>query len=116
MDEIYSFIDKRDAVPSGADFCLILSDDSMEPYFARGDRVFVIRREVPAEMEAGIFYYNGRVCCRQFCEDYAGNMHLLCANPERERENLCLDKAERQRCICLGKVLTEKKLPRPVYI
>ena len=45
----------------------------------------------------------------------SGTLHLLCANPRRERENLSLSWAEKAACLCLGRILTEKKLPMPVY-
>ena len=53
---------------------------------------------------------------RQWCEDSAGNLHLLCANPKRERENLMLGPKERGACLCLGTVLPGKPLPAPIYV
>ena len=40
---------------------------------------------------------------------------LLCANPERENENLSLSRTEKAACLCLGRVLLKKRLPMPVY-
>ena len=115
MEQFYSLIPAGADAPQGADFCFVMDSDLMEPLIARGARVYVSRRESPAEPDAALFYYRGKVYCRQFCEDYAGNFHLLCANPMRERENICLNKSERQRCHCLGRVLLDEKPTMPVY-
>lgn len=88
----------------------------MEPLINRGERVNVSRTQAPEELEVGVFFYKGQVYCRQYCEDYAGNMHLLCANPKKESENLCLGKGEKEHCLCLGKVLLKEKPKMPVYI
>ena len=100
----------------GTDFYLRLDSDCMEPVFQQGELLRVTRREAPREMAAGVFLWRGRVYVRQWCEDSAGNLHLLCANPKREKENLMLDARERSACLCLGTVLPGKPLPRPFYV
>ena len=72
------------------------------------------RKQTPAEGEAGLFLYRGAVYCRQWCEDYTGALYLLCANPRRESENIRIDREERGQCRCLGRVLTDKKLPTDI--
>ena len=116
MDENYSLISAGADAPQAADFCFVMDSELMEPLIPRGSRVWVSRRESPAEPDAALFYYRGKVYCRQFCEDYAGNFHLLCANPTCESENICLDRAERQRCLCLGRVLLDTTPTMPVYL
>ena len=116
MYDNYSLIPITADMPADTDFCLMMDTDEMEPLIKRGGIIYVSRRESPVDMEAGIFLYRGRILCRQICEDYAGILHLLCANPARESENLCLDKKERQHCRCLGKVLLKGKAPRPIYL
>ena len=115
MPEHYELIERTGDMPQEADFCLTLEGDEMEPVIKQGSRVYVSRRESPGDMEAGVFYYRGRIYCRQLCRDYAGDIHLLCANPKRESENLRLTKGEMEKCLCLGKVLLEEKPPMPVY-
>ena len=112
MDEDYSLIERP---KDGADFCLVLDSDCMEPLFRRGETLHITRFEAPQEMAAGVFLWRGRIYVRQWCEDSAGNLHLLCANPARERENLMLTPMERDGCLCLGTVLPGKPLPAPVY-
>ena len=114
MDEEYRLL-PADSVPEGCDFCIMLDSDCMEPHFARGQTLCVSRQEAPREFAVGVFLYRGQIYVRQWCEDYAGNLHLLCANPAREKENLMLTRARRGACLCLGTVLPGEPLPPPVY-
>ena len=115
MLEEYELID-RSTAPEEADFCLIMDNELMAPLIKKGERIYVSRRQSPGDMELGIFAYKGQVYCRQVCMDYAGNLHLLCANPLHEKDNLCLTPKEQTGCHCLGKVLMKKKPPMPVYL
>ena len=47
-------------VPTGTDFALRISGDSMEPRYHNGQMVFVERRETLDPGEVGIFVYDGR--------------------------------------------------------
>ena len=115
MDEDYSLLPRSREMPAGADFCLRLDNDCMEPWLKRGELIFVDRDESPEEMQPGVFWYRGRVLCRQWCEDSTGTLRLLCANPRREGENLSLSPAEKATCLCLGRVLLKRALPMPIY-
>lgn len=115
MDEDYSLLPAA-GLKKGTDFCLTLDNDCMEPVFPRGSTLCVSRKEAPVEMATGVFLYRGRVLVRQWCEDSRGSLYLLCANPRRESENLCLSKKERGSCLCLGTVLPGKPLPMPLYV
>lgn len=107
---------ERDGAPDGADFCLTVTDDCMETYIRRGERVYVQASAAPGEFEAGIFMLSGRVYCRQWCEDYTGTVHLLAANPARQDANIAVPKAALSKLACLGRVMTGAKLPRPAYM
>lgn len=113
--EEYRIIQRDAETPEGADFCFVATGDEMEPYIKQGERVYVGRCESLEELEAGLFYVDGRVVCRQWCEDYSGTLHLLCANPGRQSENLSFPQAARGACLCLGRVLPRRRLPPPVY-
>lgn len=115
MNEDYTLLLSTKEVPRDADFCLRLDNDCMEPWLKKGDLVYIDRTETPEEMQPGVFYYKGRVLCRQWCEDMTGTLHLLCANPKRESENLSLSKSEKAACLCLGRVIVKHKLPMPVF-
>lgn len=112
-NEGYELLERSSDMPPSADFALVLGDDCMEPFFKKGERVYVEARAELEEFEAGLFFYRGRVICRQWCQDHTGAVHLLCANPARERENISLPAAEK--LVFLGRVITKRKLPRPIY-
>lgn len=115
MTDSYMLLPRTEGMPAGAGFCLRLDNDCMEPYLKKGELLYISRDETPEELQPGIFFYRGRVLCRQWCEDSAGNLHLLCANPRRESENLSLDRREKSACLCLGRILLKKRLPMPIY-
>ena len=115
MHEDYTLVPCAKGMPENADFCLRLDNDCMEPWLKKGSLVYIDRHETPEEMQPGLFYYRGRVLCRQWCEDSTGTLHLLCANPKREQETLSLRRAEKSACLCLGRVIMDRKLPMPVY-
>ena len=50
----------------------------------------------------GLFLIEGQVYCRRWCEDYNGALVLLGGD---EKNCLYLDREQRRRCLCLGKVL-----------
>ncbi len=68
---------------SRADFSVVITDDSMEPYIRRGATVYVSRRAPLEPGDAGVFCVNGRMVCRQYVEDSEGNIYLLAANRAR---------------------------------
>ncbi len=115
MEEEYRLIEVTAELPVGADFAIVMEDDTMEPFFPRGERVYFTRRETPEELQPGLFLYRGRLWVRQWCEDSSGSLYLLCANPRREAENLRLDRLEKSACLCLGAALCKKPLPMPLY-
>ena len=87
----------------------------MLPYIKDGDLVYV-RRDVPLEeFDVGIFYVDGDVYCKQWCVDYSGTLRLLSANPQRQSANISIPKDSGRSCVCFGKVLLPKRLPRPTY-
>ena len=115
MKGLYYLAKRGEATPEEADFCVTVCDDCMAPYIQEGDTVYVSCTQTVGELEPALFYLDGRVLCRQWCEDYRGTLHLLCANPAREGRNISLSPTERRRCLCLGKVLRIKRLPAPIY-
>lgn len=101
--------------PPKADFCLTVRGDSMEPYIRDGQLIYVRRGVSLKEFEAGVFFVDGDVLCKQWCVDYAGTLHLLSANPAREDANRSFPRSSGQTVVCFGKVLLPQSLPRPVY-
>ena len=101
--------------PARADFCLTVRGDSMEPFIRDGELVYVRRGEPLREFDAGVFFVDGDVLCKQWCVDYAGTLHLLSANPLREDANRSFPRSSGQTVICFGRVLLPHPLPKPTY-
>lgn len=104
-----------DDAPAGADFCITIQGDSMEPYIHDGQLVYVKRGAQLQEFDVGVFYVDGDVYCKQWCIDFTGALHLLSANPAREDANIVIPKEANRSCVCFGKVLLPHRLPEPSY-
>ena len=102
--------------PLGADFCINIQGDSMEPYIHDGQLVYVKRDTPLHEFDVGIFFVDGDVYCKQWCRDYAGTLHLLSANPRRQDANIELRGSSGRSVVCFGRVLLPHKLPKPSYV
>lgn len=111
----YELVPRGDA-PNEAAMSLCISDDCMQPYISVGERVYVSVGTPPEEFGVGVFMYEGRVLCRQWCESYSGALMLLAANPARQSENVIIPPSRRDKLVCLGRVITDKPLPRPSYV
>lgn len=114
--EEYEEIPLPPGAPTGADFCITVRGDSMEPYIRDGQMIFVQRGAQLQEFDVGVFYVDGDAFCKQWCVDYAGTLHLLSANPKRRDANVEIPKEAGRSCVCFGKVLLPKKLPPPMYV
>ena len=114
--EDYEDIPLPSDAPLGADFCITIQGDSMEPYIMDGSLVYVKRGVPLKEFEPGIFFVDGDVYCKQWCRDYAGTLHLLSANPRRRDANIDISKDSGRNVVCFGKVLLDRKLPAPEYV
>lgn len=103
-----------DDVPAGADYCITVSGDSMEPYIKDGSLVFVKRSLDLTDFDVGVFYVDGDVLIKQLFVDPMHNIYLLSANPRREDANRMISHNSTSTLMCFGKVLISK-LPRPNY-
>ena len=113
--EDYELIELPADAPRGADFCISISGDSMEPYIHDGEMVYVKRGAELKDFEPGIFFVDGNVYCKQYCPGYAGEFYLLSANPMREDANIIVRKDDGKTCFYFGKVLLKMRLPAPRY-
>ena len=113
--EDYELFPRDSSTPAKADFSISITGDSMEPYIHDGQTVYVQRDSSLREFDVGIFFVDGDVYCKQWCEDYAGTLHLLSANPAREDANIAIHRNSGRSVVCFGKVLLPRRLPRPVY-
>lgn len=102
LREDFRLIRKTEGIPQSADFSLVLGDGAMEPLLHRGQTVYVSCHAALAERDVGLFLLDGQVYCRRWCEDYTGALVLL---DGAGKNCVYLDREQRRRCLCLGKVL-----------
>ena len=102
-------------MPSGADFCVVVSGDSMEPYIHRGETVYVSETAAIEPLDVSVWVIDGATYIKQYYPLDDGGMMLLSANPEREASNIHIHPDGNQSVQCFGKVLGIKKLPLPEY-
>lgn len=103
-----------DSVPAEADFAVRIQGDSMSPYIADGDMVFVNKDARINNGDVGIFCVDGSMYCKQFFKDSDGNVHLLSANPERTDANIYLSADCGSELRASGKVIM-RSIPLPDY-
>lgn len=102
LTEDFRLLKRTEGIPPEADFSLVLEDSAMEPLLHRGQTVYVSCRAALTERDVGLFLMDGQVYCRRWCEDYTGALVLL---DGAEKDCIYLDREQRRRCLCLGKVL-----------
>lgn len=113
--EDYEDIPRTADMPSGADFCVVVSGDSMEPYIKHGETVYVSETAVIEPLDVGVWVIDGATYIKQYYPLDDGGMMLLSANPDREAANIHIHPDGNQSVQCFGKVLGIKKLPLPEY-
>lgn len=105
-----------DTVPDDADYAVRISGDSMEPYIADGDMVYVKECSELAEGDVGIFCVDGAMYCKQYHIGEDGSLQLLSANPDREYCNIYLSHDSGSSVRCCGQVILDFTIPFPDYV
>lgn len=113
--EDYEDIPRTPDMPTEADFCLVVSGDSMEPYIHDGEMIYITEKEALKKLDVGVFVVDGATYVKQFAPSYDGNLYLLSANPKRQDANITIYKTGNQHVQYFGKVILKKKLPQPHY-
>ena len=111
--EDYVLVPREDSVPASADFAVRISGDSMEPYIADGSRVYVSRTTELTDGDVGIFFVDGDMKCKQYCEDTFGNIYLFSLNRNRSDADMTIFASSGITVFCFGKVLLKKRPPLP---
>ena len=111
--EDYVLIPRGADVPKGADFAVRIAGDSMEPYVADGERVYVSRMSELEVGDVGIFFADGDMKCKQYVEDSFGNIYLKSANRARADADVDIPASSGVTVFCFGKVLLDKRIPLP---
>lgn len=105
---------KRTAdIPKNADFAVRIDGDSMEPYIKDGSSVYVSRTNILEPGDVGIFYFDGDMKCKQYCEDCYGNIYLFSLNRDRRDADATILASSGLTVFCFGKVLLDKRPPLP---
>jgi hypothetical protein len=101
LTEDFTLIPRDLSMPSNADFSIVIDSSALEPEVHCGQTVYVSCKTQLTEQDIGVFLYNDNIYCRRWCEDYSGALVLL----GDDKSLIYLDKQQRRRCLCLGKVL-----------
>lgn len=102
------------AADSAADFAVRIAGDSMEPYIEDGATVLCKRGAVIHDGDIGLFFVDGDMKCKQYCQDYAGNVYLFSLNRKRADADVRISASSGITIMCFGKVLLEKSVPLPM--
>jgi repressor LexA len=98
---------------SAADFAVRIDGDSMEPYIHDGDVALCKRGAIIHDGDVGLFFVDGDMKCKQYCQDYSGNVHLFSANRDRSDADVTIMASSGITLMCFGKVLLDKSIPLP---
>jgi len=96
-----------------ADFAFRVSGDSMEPYIPNGSIQLAKRGAIIYDGDIGLFFVDGDMKCKQYCQDYHGNVHLLSLNRERADADVHIPSSAGITLMCFGKVLLTERIPLP---
>ena len=111
--EDYVLTEKTPDMPPETDFTVRISGDSMEPYIKDGSRVCVTRDIELKDGDVGIFFVDGDMKCKQYCEDAYGNIYLFSLNRERSDADTHVLADSGITVFCFGRVLLPKRPPLP---
>lgn len=96
-----------------ADFAVRIDGDSMEPYIPDGSVALCKRGAIIHDGDVGLFFVDGDMKCKQYCQDYAGNVYLFSANRQRADADVEIPASSGVTLMCFGKVLLDKSIPLP---
>lgn len=103
------------SVPAGskADFAVRIDGDSMEPYIRDGSIALCKRGAIIHDGDVGLFFVDGDMKCKQYCQDSEGNVYLFSANRARSDADVHIKASSGVTLLCFGKVLLPKSVPLP---
>lgn len=107
--EDYILVPRGTDVPPRADFAVRIDGDSMEPVIRDGSRVYVSRTNELEPGDVGIFFVDGDMKCKQYCEDSFGNIYLFSLNRARRDADVTVMASSGITVCCFGKVLLDRR-------
>ena len=90
-----------------------IDGDSMEPYIKDGSVALCKRGAIIHDGDVGLFFVDGDMKCKQYCQDSEGNVYLFSANRERSDADVHISATSGITLLCFGKVLLDKSIPLP---
>ena len=96
-----------------ADYAVRVDGDSMEPYIKDKSVVLVKKTVDLKDGDVGIFSVDNDMYCKQYCQDYVGNVYLFSLNRKRKDADITIWNNSGQTLWCFGKVLMKKRVPLP---
>lgn len=96
-----------------ADFAFRVTGDSMEPYIPDGSIQLAKRGAIIYDGDIGLFFVDGDMKCKQYCQDYHGNVHLLSLNRSRADADVHIPSTAGITLMCFGKVLLSERIALP---
>ena len=97
-----------------ADYAVRIDGDSMEPYIKDKSVVLVKKTVDLKDGDVGIFSVDNDMYCKQFCQDYVGNVYLFSLNRKRKDADITIWNDSGQTLWYFGKVLMKKRVPLPM--
>ena len=98
---------------TNADFAFRIAGDSMEPYIPDGSVQLAKRGAIIRDGDVGLFFVDGDMKCKQYCQDYYGNVHLFSLNRNRADMDVDIPASAGIMLMCFGKVLLPQSIPLP---
>ena len=102
--EDFDYLQVTDSIPQAAEFAVRIQGDSMVPYIADGDTVYVNHDPLKAG-DVGIFCVDGEMFCKQYYKDPAGTVYLFSLNRARADADLVLTAGSGRTLVCFGRVI-----------
>jgi len=96
-----------------ADFAVRVNGDSMEPWLPDGSIQYGIRG-TPHDGDVVAIMVNGAFYIKQFCLDYAGDLHLFSLNRARKDMDLDVKASGDNRVLCFGTISMPEHVPLPL--
>lgn len=110
--EDFDYLDVSEEVPPSAEFAVRIQGDSMSPWIADGDLVYV-NRDPLKEGDVGIFCVDGDIFCKQYYKDPVGTVYLFSLNRARADADIVLLPSSGRTLVCFGRVIRHDLPPLP---
>ena len=101
--------------PAAAGYASPALGDDYEDYevAANSEADFAVRIAGDSDGDIGLFFVDGDMKCKQYCQDYLGNVYLFSLNRARRDADVTIPASSGITICCFGKVLLKGKIPLP---